>query len=221
MTQKRNERLPLSSRRRARPRPSGSGFDDSAALAELRSAVLSLPYPALCRLVGDLLLSLGYADVRPAGRAGARGRNRDGGLDLGATVRGGLGRRRVAVQVRQYAPGALVHRRQLDELLGACVRLGCSEGVLVTTGAFSGPAAEWARELARLDRPPGPALHLIDGDALVELLTACRVGVRVAPGDGGPVPDSAYFKGLTVAAAPARPCPTTVSEAIGQRLPRP
>lgn len=164
--------------------------------------MLSLPYPALCRLVADLLVALGYSDVRLAGRAGTKGRNRDGGQDLGATVRGGLGRRRVAVQVRQYAPGSSVHRRQLDELVGACVRLGCHEGVLVTTGAFSGPAAEWARELSRQERPSGPALHLVDGAALAELLVAHRVGVRTGAG-GEPVPDAAYLAGLASPTAPA------------------
>jgi hypothetical protein len=147
-------------------------------------------------LVADLLVALGYSDVRLAGGPGRRAATATAGRTSappsGAGSAAGRSQSRCA-----NTPGPGGARRQLDELLGACVRLGCDEGVLVTTGSFSSPAAEWARELARLERPPGPALHLIDGTALAELLTAHRVGVRRGGGTGGePVPDAAYFAGL-------------------------
>ena len=110
-----------------------------------------------------------------------KGRNAHGGYDLRMYLPTRLTRGLVIAQVKQYRE--TVPRSFVDELRGAMLRLGASQGLLVTTGAFSASAIEAAQsaqhaapvrlmdgsELARLlrvhprmlDTVPSPTLHTI------------------------------------------------------------
>ena len=145
---------------------------------QLRKRLLTLDYPDFARCVCRLLEALGYEDARPAGRGEWKGYNRPGGggWDLEATLPGGLAPRRVVAQIKQYAT-LTVHQRSVDELRGACLRAGASEGLLVTTSGFS----EVVRKGALLPAPAGTVIvpiRLIGGEELVALMLEHRLGVR-------------------------------------------
>ena len=154
----------------------------------LRRRVLALDYAGCAGLLTRLLERVGYEDVRPAGRTSLKGYNRPGGggWDLSATLPAGVGSRRIIVRLKHsprehLGPDAKpVHQRCADELRGACLRAGAAEGLLVATGDFS----LTARRLAAQDRPVGHSgvapVRLVDGEELVEMLMAHRVGVREA-----------------------------------------
>ena len=147
---------------------------------QLRKRLLSLDYPDFARCVCRLLEALGYEDARPAGRDEWKGYNRPGGggWDLEASLPGGLAPRRVVAQIKQFAT-LTVHQRSVDELRGACLRAGASEGLLVTTSVFS----EVVRRAAMSPAPAATAIapiRLIDGENLAALMVRHRIGVREA-----------------------------------------
>jgi hypothetical protein len=165
--------------------------------AEMRRRLLSLNYHAFLRCVCRLLAELGYEDARPAGRTDWKGRNRDGGYDVEAWLPGGVGgQRRVVVSCKQFDV-LPVYQRQADELRGAALRAGAAEAVLVTTSAFS-PV------MKNTNSGPAAALtpvRLVDGEALLDLMLARRVGVWEEPGGSADEParrgvDRAFFDAL-------------------------
>ena len=161
--------------------PEGRPFPQPLRL-RLRRRVLSLGYPGCVALVGRLLGEMDYEDVRPTGRTRLTGYNRrgGGGWDLEAALPAGVGSRRVIVRVKHVPREHLgpdpkpVHNRCVDELRGACLRAGAAEAVMVSTGPFS----LTARAMAAGDASGVAPVRLVDGDELVELLLARRVGVR-------------------------------------------
>jgi hypothetical protein len=172
------------------PFPEETPFPEPLRL-RLRRRVLSLDYPACSRLLCRLLTDLGYQDVTTAGRTTLRGYNRPGGggWDIAATLPAGIGSRRVIVRLKhtphhRLEPDARdihqhkdVHQRCVDELRGAVLRAGASEGLLVTTAAFS----LTARRLAAQGTTKGSVIapvRLVDGDEMIELLLAHRVGIH-------------------------------------------
>lgn len=144
----------------------------------LATRLAALPFPDFLTLVARLLMRLGYEDVQPAGRTRWRGRNTGGGFDLSGVAPAGLIRTRMIAQVKHYGGDRLVYQRSLDELRGACLRVGASQGLLVTTSGFSPVAA------AANHRPPSSPLAapltLIAGQQLVDLLLTYQVGIRRA-----------------------------------------
>jgi restriction endonuclease Mrr len=139
------------------------------AKSELQKRLLALPFEAFARLVGLLLEALGYQDVQLAGRAHWKGRNRDGGADLVATLAGGIAPRKVIVQAKQFE--RLLFQRHIDELRGVALRLGASEAILVTTGPIS-------KAIDRSSRHVNPLpLRIVDGAELLELLVLHHIGV--------------------------------------------
>ena len=144
----------------------------------LRQRLLALEFPAFARCVCRLLEALGYEEARLAGRREWKGYNQPGGggYDLEAQLPGGLAPRRVVAQIKQYGD-LTVHQRSVDELRGACLRVGAAEGLLVTTSAFSDVVRRSA------SAPNTPALlavpvRLVDGEELVGLLIRHRLGVK-------------------------------------------
>lgn len=156
------------------PAPDAGGTGLSG---QLRKRLLALDYPDFARCVCRLLEALGYEDARPAGRDEWKGYNRPGGggWDLEASLAGGIAPRRVVAQIKQY-DGLNVHQRSVDELRGACLRAGASEGLLVTTSGFSEVVRKAAASsgLAALVAP----IRLIGGEELTALLIRHRIGVR-------------------------------------------
>lgn len=185
----------------------------------LRRQVLALDYAGCSKLLCRLLEELGYEQVRPAGRTSLRGYNRrgGGGWDLAATLPAGVGSRRTIIRLkhspRQHSgPEPIpVHQRCVDELRGACLRAGAAEGLLVSTGAFS----LTARRLTVRDQSGVAPVRLVDGEELLDLLLAKRLGVREAcvfPGRKRLEVDEGFFNVLSgggASQAPAVPPPRT------------
>jgi hypothetical protein len=187
---------------------------------ELRDALLSrlraLPFDAFVRCAALLLARMGYREVRPAGRTSFRGRNQHAsggggaGYDLSASLPAPAGSKRRAtalVALKRYGPASPVYQRQVDELRGACLRVGAAEALLLTTGPLS-PAI---RHRDALPSAPLAPVRLIDGEEFAALLAAHGVGVaRVAQGqDGGSgarpgaALDDAFFRRLMAGGAGA------------------
>jgi restriction endonuclease Mrr len=131
---------------------------------ETLSHLIHLPFLAYARLIGLLLERLGYQNVQLAGRMNQRGRNKDGGADLIASLPGGVASRKVVIQVKQFDGRNRIFQKHLDELRGVALRHKASEAVLVTTGEVS-PAID----VFALDDLPVP-VRLIRQDTLLMLL---------------------------------------------------
>lgn len=150
---------------------------------QLHCRLLDLDFPAFAFCVCRLLEALGYQDVHLAGRREWKGYNKPGGggYDLEATLPGSLlpgslSSRRIIAQIKQF-DGLRVHQRSVDELRGACLRVGAAEALLITTSAFSQVARAGAAT-------PGGAIslvapvRLIDGEELAALLIRHQIGVK-------------------------------------------
>ena len=184
-----------------------SGADNPALHlhSALKAQLLDLPFAAFASCIGDLLRAEGYTDVRLAGRVTYLGRNKEGGYDIeaylpsplgraGAT--GGVLRRKVLVQIKQFPHTVKVYQRTLDALRGACLRTGAIEAVLITTSDFSPVVRNTECVLRREAGSSSFApVHLLSGDALVERLIAHRIGVQETT-TGHLVLDPAYFNHL-------------------------
>ena len=173
--------------------------------AQLLDRLVTLPFAALMGCVRDLLAAEGYTNVRLSGRVGYRGRNKEGGYDLeaflpspldtDAQTGGGVLRRRVLVQVKQFEPGTRVYQRTLDALRGACLRTGAIESVLITTSDFSSVVRNAEANLRRHGGDAVAPVHLLNGSALVDRLIRHEIGVQGSAG-GTDTLDSAYFDTL-------------------------
>ena len=164
----------------------------------LRERVLRLPYPAFMQLAALVVAKMGYENIKPAARKRFRGHNSNGGFDLKATLPK-PSPHTVLVQAKQFAPQKRVYQRTVDELRGACLRVGASEGVLLTTSLISGSVLSGMYRYA-----PLVPLRLIDGDELLRFLVDERLGViqreRAEPGRSTKrfVVDEMFFQSLAV-----------------------
>ena len=183
--------------REAFARPS-AGFQENIpyeqSLAEqLQGRLLDLDFPAFALCLCRLLQALGYQDVHLAGRREWKGYNKPGGggYDLEATLPGSLlpgsllpssllpgssSPRRLIAQVKQF-DGLHVHQRSVDELRGACLRVGAAEALLITTSAFSKVVRANTAAPAGAGIPLAP-VRLMDGLELTALLIQHRLGVK-------------------------------------------
>ena len=175
--------------------------DDMADAAEI-ARLLSMPFPAFTQAVARLLETLGYANVEAmkAMHGKGKGRNAHGGYDLRMYLPTRLTRGLVLAQVKQYRE--TVPRSFVDELRGAMLRLGASQGLLVTTGAFSTSAIE-AAQAAQYAAP----VRLMDGQELAWLL-------RNHPQALDSVPSPAPIPTTPASASRLRP----ISREEGERL---
>lgn len=162
---------------------------------QLRQELLALPVSAFDRLVARLLLGCGYVAVQVLAEA-------QGGADLLASSSGGLGSTRTLVQAKQYR--APVSRRFVDELRGAMLRHQASQGLLITTSTFFGPAHRAAALACALP------VRLVEGEELLGLLMAKGLGVR-ASHMGRPTLDPKFFVALLQEQASEPDAPTSHS----------
>lgn len=167
---------------------------------ELRERLLALPFAAFLRCVADLMEASGYTDVQVSSRKDWRGRNGkdgSGGLDLTARLSVGGVARRIIVQAKQFDESQRVFLSQVDALRGVCLRAGATEGLLLTTGPVSSRVPR--QLLATASFVP---VRVLDGDELLDLLIAYRIGVWQESWEEGQARyglDEAYFKGLEAA----------------------
>ena len=143
----------------------------SATLPEaLQERLLTLSFSAYEECVRELLLSMGYLDVRLFGRTSSGQKTKHGGLDAKAYTETGVTRVYVIAQMKQYT--LPVPRRYIDELRGTMLRTGARQGILLTTSTFS-PSAK--RAAAGDNSAP---IRLIEGEELSSLLIQNRIGVK-------------------------------------------
>lgn len=134
--------------------------------------------------VVDLLLKMGYGG---ASRRGRRiGGSNDEGID-GLIDQDPLGIDQVYIQAKRYKQGNNVGREAIQAFVGALHGFGASRGVFLTTSAFSSGASEYAQKV------PSRVI-LIDGEKLVELMIAYRVGVQEKQRFSAVEVDADYFE---------------------------
>jgi len=131
-----------------------------------------LSFAGLERAVELLLASKGYKEVRIVGCQNWRGRSNYGGIDIVARMEAQMTHSLVLVQVKQSGP---VQRRFVDELRGAMLRHGASQGIIVSTGEFSRAALDSAQMF------PGRPVRLISGKDLAPMFIRAGLGVRPKP----------------------------------------
>lgn len=179
----------------------------------LLSCLTALPFADFARLLARLLGEMGYEDVRLMGATHGRGRNHHGGLDLQASLAGGLSRSLVIAQVKQYREP--VPRTYVDELRGTMLRLGAQQGLLFTTSTFA-PAALEAVQAAQHSAP----VRLINGEQLVDLLLVH--GLLVAEGTNPSTQNAAHNRpGERAQSAPLPPAAQTPEGTFSACLPLP
>jgi restriction system protein len=116
------------------------------------------------QLVGRLLGAMGYENIEVTRRSS------DGGVDVLAEIEVGVLRLRAAVQVKRLKGN--VQRPVVSQLRGDMALWDVDQGMIITTGGFSGGA----KQVARL-RNVTP-ITLIDGEQLTDLLVEQGIGVR-------------------------------------------
>lgn len=145
-----------------------------ALLATLRA----MPPDAFERLCQRMLREHGFTEVEVTGRSG------DGGIDGKGVLRIGLVSFPIVFQCKRYEGS--VGSGQVRDFRGAMVGLA-EKGLFLTTGRFSRSAQDEAV------RPGAPAIDLIDGLGLCQLLKERDLGVRTVTVEEVSV-DPAFFE---------------------------
>jgi len=130
----------------------------------LLEALLAMEPSAFERLCQRVLRESGFVKVEVTGRSG------DGGIDGTGVLRLNLLSFQVLFQSKRYrgSVGAPVVRDFRGAMVGRA-----DKGLIVTTGTFTADARREAT------RDGAPAIDLVDGDALCDLLKSLRIGVKV------------------------------------------
>jgi restriction system protein len=128
------------------------------------SALLEMPPDGFERLAQRLLREAGFSNVVVTGRSG------DGGIDGAGLYRPTLVSFPVFFQCKRYKGS--VGPRDVRDFRGAMAGRG-EKGMLITTGSFTRDAQQEAT------RDGAPAVELIDGDRLCDLLKEYGLGITV------------------------------------------
>ena len=129
----------------------------------LLGVLRSLPPDAFERLAQRILREAGFIKVEVTGRSG------DGGIDGIGVLRVNLLSFHVLFQCKRYQSS--VGAGAIRDFRGAMVGRS-DKGVIITTGTFTPDAKREAT------RDGAPAIDLIDGDQLCDLLKDLKLGVR-------------------------------------------
>jgi restriction system protein len=131
---------------------------------QLLETLLTLAPSAFERLCQRVLRESGFVKVEVTGRSG------DGGIDGTGVLRLKLLSFQVLFQSKRYrgSVGTSVVRDFRGAMVGRA-----DKGLIITTGTFTADARREAT------RDGAPAIDLVDGDALCDLLKTLRIGVRV------------------------------------------
>lgn len=121
------------------------------------------------KAVVELLRKMGYGGSE--GQVKHLGASGDGGVD-GVIDQDALGLSRVFVQAKRYAEGNSVQRPDLQKFVGALADKGATQGVFVTTSAYSSGAIEYVEKIPN-------RVVLIDGSRLANLMIQYKVGVQI------------------------------------------
>jgi restriction system protein len=138
---------------------------DEPAWADVLLKVIQEMKPqAFERLAQRILRESGFTRVEVTGRSG------DGGIDGIGTLRVNLVSFHVLFQCKKWKGG--VGSKEVRDFRGAMIGRA-DKGIIVTTGHFTADAKQEA------GRDGAPAIDLIDGDNLCNLLKELRLGVAV------------------------------------------
>ena len=129
---------------------------------ELLDVLRSMGTDAFERLCQRILRESGFTKVEVTGRSG------DGGIDGAGVLRVNLLSFHVRFQCKRYSGSVRAH--EVRDFRGAMVGRA-DKGLFITTGRFTGDAE---REAVR---DGAPAIDLIDGLALCDLLKDLRLGI--------------------------------------------
>jgi restriction system protein len=146
------------------PRERSGNLPDAAWSDVLLDNLRTIPPEAFERLTQRLLRESGFVRVEVTGRSG------DGGIDGSGVLRMNLISFQVLFQCKRYA--ASVGSSTVRDFRGA-MQGRADKGLIITTGTFT---AEARREATR---DGAPAIDLIDGEALCQLLKERQLGVEV------------------------------------------
>ncbi len=130
----------------------------------LLEALLAIEPSAFERLCQRILRESGFVKVEVTGRSG------DGGIDGTGVLRLNLLSFQVLFQSKRYrgSVGSSVVRDFRGAMVGRA-----DKGLIITTGTFTADARKEAT------RDGAPAIDLVDGDALCDLLKTLKIGVKV------------------------------------------
>lgn len=131
---------------------------------ELLSALRKITPDAFERLSQRLLREAGFTKVEVKGKSG------DGGIDGIGILRVNLVSFTILFQCKRYKGS--VSAGAVRDFRGA-MQGRCDKGLIVTTGTFTADAKNEAT------RDGAPAIDLIDGESLCDLLKQLRLGVEV------------------------------------------
>ena len=179
------QRGPRGSGRRRRSSETTTGADDNATDSpiwhdDLLGVLRSMTPDAFERLCQRVLRESGFTKVEVSGRSG------DGGIDGAGVLRVNLLSFHVRFQCKRYSGS--VGAREVRDFRGAMVGRA-DKGLFITTGRFTGDAE---REAVR---DGGPAIDLIDGMALCDLLKDLQLGIKTETVEV-PRVDASFFAGV-------------------------
>ncbi|SDD69867.1 restriction system protein [Paracoccus isoporae] len=165
------------------PEPDPSDDDDLHATDwenELLEVVKKMTPDAFERLAQRLLRESGFIKVEVRGKSG------DGGIDGVGVLRVNLISFQVLFQCKRWKSS--VGASEIRDFRGA-LQGRADKGLFITTGSFTSQASEEAT------RDGAPAIDLIDGDRLCELLKDLGLGVKTELIEKVTV-DSGWFEGI-------------------------
>lgn len=126
----------------------------------LRERLMALDPDLFEHLIGRVLGCMGFEDLQVTKRS------HDGGVDVrGVLIVGNAVRTRMAVQAKRWKGS--VGSKIVTQLRGSL--LPNEQGLIVTTGKFSGPAREEAQHHQK------QPIDLVDGEGLIDLLFSYRL----------------------------------------------
>jgi len=131
---------------------------------ELLGALKQMPAAAFERLSQRVLREAGFTKVEVKGKSG------DGGIDGIGILRVNLVSFTILFQCKRYKD--TVPAGTVRDFRGA-MQGRCDKGLIITTGTFTTDAKKEAT------RDGAPAIDLIDGESLCDLLKQLRLGVEV------------------------------------------
>jgi restriction system protein len=148
--------------------PAGDSAETDAAdwTDALLTVLRTMDPTAFERLAQRLLRESGFVKVEVTGKSG------DGGIDGSGVLRVNLISFQVLFQCKRYAGS--VSAGTVRDFRGA-MQGRADKGLIITTGTFTADARREAT------RDGAPAIDLIDGDALCQLLRDLGLGVTVTP----------------------------------------
>ncbi len=153
------------------------GVSERSWKERLLDILLTMDFRAFERLCQRLLRESGFVKVEITGRSG------DGGIDGVGVLRLNLLSFHVLFQCKRWKSpiGAPIVRDFRGAMVGRA-----DKGLIMTTSSFTADARREAT------RDGAPAIDLVDGEALCELLKATKIGVSVALIESISVDESAF-----------------------------